>query len=301
MIKNELKIYLAITLFSNIVFAQNIAFTFDDGPKVEKMAILSPSKRNELLLDALNKANVKAAIFVTAKYVQGDTLDLIKKWGESGHIIGNHTFNHLSMANDSIPIEVFKNDLLACDSVIRKISGYQKLYRFPYLKEGNTIERRDEFRAFLKDIRYKPAPVSIDASDWYYNLKVLNLQNSNSNADLMRYKVAYLNHLWNRANYYDSLSRIETNRSVNHILLIHHNTINALFLSDIIKMFKNKGWKIVSAKYAFQDPLYSIEPEVVPAGESIIWSIAKIKKFQGLRYPAEDERYERPILDSLGL
>ena len=87
---------------------------------------------------------------------------------------------------------------------------------------------------------------------------------------------------------------------INHYLL-HHNTINAMFLGDIIHMFKEKGWKIIDAESAFKDPVYKMEPKILPAGQSIILGLAKEKKFKGLRCPGEDDIYEKPLLDALGL
>ena len=86
-----------------------------------------------------------------------------------------------------------------------------------------------------------------------------------------------------------------------HVLLLHHNLINALFLPDLIRMFWGKGWTIVSPSEAYDDPVYRLEPDVLPAGESLLWSLAKEKGIPGLRYPGEDERYEKPLLDALGL
>jgi hypothetical protein len=52
---------------------------------------------------------------------------------------------------------------------------------------------------------------------------------------------------------------------------------------------------------AFRDPLYKIEPAVLPAGESIVWSLARQSGLPGLRYPGEDDVYEKPLLDAMGL
>lgn len=113
------------------------------------------------------------------------------------------------------------------------------------------------------------------------------------------YKDAYLRHLYDRAQYYDGLSRAVLGRSVAHVLLLHHNLINALFLRDIIRMFAQKGWTAIDAQAAFNDPVYSMRPDIMPAGESILWALAKEKGIPGLRYPGEDAMYEKPILDRL--
>ena len=112
---------------------------------------------------------------------------------------------------------------------------------------------------------------------------------------------AYLQHLYNRAQYYDGLSRAVLGRSVAHVLLLHHNLINALFLRDVVQMFERKGSTWIDSEAAFEDPVYAMRPSVLPAGESILWALAKESGIPGLRYPAEDEIYEKPILDRLHL
>ena len=81
-------------------------------------------------------------------------------------------------------------------------------------------------------------------------------------------------------------------RSPKHVLLLHTNDINAAFLNDVITAFKNNKWNFVSASEAFNDRIYNEFSQNIPAGESIIWSIAKSKKIPNLRYPAEDAPYE---------
>ncbi len=92
-------------------------------------------------------------------------------------------------------------------------------------------------------------------------------------------------------------------RSIKHTLLLHHNVINGLFLGDVLQMFAEKGWKLIAAQEAFTDSVFSAEPKTIPAGESIIWALAKeSKKFEReLRYPAEDSKYEKAKMDRLGL
>jgi len=85
------------------------------------------------------------------------------------------------------------------------------------------------------------------------------------------------------------------------VLLLRTNGINAQFLPDMIAMFRSNGWTIISPQQAYQDPLYRATPKVLPAGESIPWSVAKQAQLSNLRYPAEDDVYEKPILDRLGL
>ena len=68
-------------------------------------------------------------------------------------------------------------------------------------------------------------------------------------------------------------------------------------------MFLSKGWGIAGADEAFSDSVFNRQPDTAPAGESLIWALAKESgKFEGrLRYPGEDDTYEKPVLDQLRL
>jgi hypothetical protein len=186
------------------------------------------------------------------------------------------------------------------EQLLKTVPGWIHRIRFPYLKEGNSAEKRDGFRIWMSAHDYQPAPVSIDASDWYYNTRYLAAEADAPGTRTAQFRNAYLDHLWERATYYDSLSKQLFGHSAKHVLLLHTNGINAAFLPAVIEMFRSKGWAIIGPGEAFADPLYSMKPKVLPAGESILWSLAKGKGIPGLRYPAEDDVYEKSKLDALG-
>jgi len=66
---------------------------------------------------------------------------------------------------------------------------------------------------------------------------------------------------------------------------------------------KGKGWQVLDPQEAFNDPIFAAQPKIVPAGESIIWALAKATgRFDKLlRYPGEDGDYETAKMDKLGL
>ena len=88
-------------------------------------------------------------------------------------------------------------------------------------------------------------------------------------------------------------------RSLPHVLLLHANAINAAFLPDVIAMFRERGWKLVSPAEAWADPAYQLGPQTLPAGESHLWALARERGLPGLRYPAESDEYEKERVDRL--
>jgi len=226
---------------------------------------------------------------------------VLQAWNDAGHSIGNHTYSHWYY--HARGVEEFEGDILHCEEIIRSYPRFTKLFRYPMLKEGDTAERRDELRAFLKVHGYRMGYVTIDASDWYVDIRLRARLKQDPKADLSGYRSFYLDHIWERALYYDELSRRALGRSVKHTLLIHHNLLNKLFLSDLLTMFERKGWKLIGAPDAYSDPVFDAMPTILPAGESIIWAIAKESgKFENiLRYPGEDSDYEKFRMDKRGL
>lgn len=275
----------------------DINLNSNDTPK------LSLDERNTAILTALRKhRKLKAALFVCGMRVDNTQgKKHLLEWDKAGHLIANHSYSHFFYPNTEF--EKFSQDIIKGEKVISGLKNFRKFFRFPYLKEGNTNEKRDKIRAFLSERNYRMGYVTIDTSEWAIDGRLRKRLNDNPNADLTAYRNFYLEHIWERAQFYDRLARKVTGKSVSHTLLIHHNLVTALFLDDLLRMFEKKGWKLISAEQAFEDPVFKKFPNVLPAGESIIWSLAKESgKFENeLRYPAEDERYEKEKMDKLGL
>jgi len=285
-------------LLSSQIFAREVSITIDDFNFNDQ--ILSGVERNNEILKTLAQHKIKATGFVSTKYLSlSGAEEGLRKWSDSGHLIGNHTENHFSYAK--VSFDEFSSDILLAGQKLKTFKTYTKLFRFPYLKEGEAKEKRDKLRHFLISQGYKNGAVTIDASDWYVNMRMLGKLKVNPKFDKTKYRYFYLKHIWDRAQYYSNLSLETLGRDVKHTLLLHHNLTTALFLNDLIEMFKSKGWKVINATEAFKDPVYNSRPDNVPAGESLIWALAKEKGIKNLRYPAESDEYEKAEMDELGL
>lgn len=284
-----------------------IAFTFDD-PTTNGAPGMTWKQLNDRMLAALQKHKVKATLFVCGKRVDSaDGKELIHAWDRAGHGIANHTFSHLyfnqSSGSEAVKLEQFAADALKVEPLIRDYPQFQKLFRYPYLKEGDTIEKRDGMRKLLQEHGYRIGRVTIDASDWAISARLEARLKKDQQVDTAAYRDFYLAHIWQRAEYYDSLAKRVLGRPVRHTVLLHHNVLSALYLDDLIGMFARKGWKPIDAEVAYRDPVYDLQPKILPAGESLIWALAKESgKFEGeLRYPGEDDVYENPKMEALGL
>lgn len=286
--------------------AQTVAITIDDGPNLEQTPRLSPEQRNQTMLNALAKHGVSAALFVTADYAakQPAGYALAKAWGDAGHAVGNHTMSHPNLHSDKVSMTQYQQEILDCDQIISTLPGYQKWYRYTYLREGNTPEKRDGMRDFLKQQNYRNAYVSLDTSDWRLNEKLIEVLKKNPQADVTAIKLAYLAHVRQRAEAYRALSWQLQGRDIPQVLLMHHNLINALWLDDVLAQFKDMGWKFTTPAAAFSDPVYQLTPERAAPGQSLLLSMARslgLGKLAGWERLVDDGEFEIEVLKKQGL
>ena len=194
-------------------------------------------------------------------------------------------------------------DILRCEPLLTPYSSFRRLFRFPYLAEGKTAAGRDALRILLREHGYRNGHVTIDTSDWYVDQRLTSRLKVDPTVDIAPYKAYWLSHIWDRAVYYDELAKQVLGHSIDHTILLHHRLATALFLDDGLAMFKERGWNLVDASSAFATPELQVAYNALPSGQSLMWAAAKASgRFEGrLRYPGEDDTYEKPRMDALGL
>jgi peptidoglycan-N-acetylglucosamine deacetylase len=283
--------------------APQFSITMDDFNWHDPVKLSAP-ERNEAILNTLQSNSIKAGLFVVGRNIDNaEGKQLLAPWDKAGHLIGNHTYSHRNYAASQTVVADYQQDILRAEALLKDFPGFKKYFRFPMLKEGETAAKRDSMRAFLTGHAYRTGHVTIDNSDWAIDNRLTARLKKDPNADVKPYRDFYLEHMWARAEYYDALAHRVLNRPVKHTVLMHFNLLNGLFLGDLIAMFKAKGWQPIDAEEAFTDAVFSARPNVLPAGESIVWSLAKENGTiaKSLRYPAEDGDYENARMDKLKL
>ena len=113
------------------------------------------------ILDVLAQREVPAAFFVTGPYLKNQP-ELIERMIEEGHIVGNHTVNHLNLPNQ--PVETVKAELNNLRKECEELYGYIMEYMRP--PEGEYSER---VLAVARDEGYKTIMWSMAYKDWDVN------------------------------------------------------------------------------------------------------------------------------------
>lgn len=113
------------------------------------------------ILDILAEKKVPAAFFVTGPYLE-DQPELIQRMIDEGHIVGNHTVNHLNLPNQ--PIETVISELDKLNKKSEELYQYTMSYMRP--PEGEYSEK---VLAAAKDMGYKTILWSMAYKDWDVN------------------------------------------------------------------------------------------------------------------------------------
>lgn len=279
-----------------------LALTMDD-PRTKLDTSLRWEVANSRILKALDGRNVRAALFVCGMRVDGpEGTKLISAWDQAGHMICNHSYSHLNYCGSTTYAD-FAVDFLKNEKVIEPYQNKKLMFRYPFLKEGNTAEKRDRFRKLLNESGYRVGHVTIDTSDWYVNQRLTDQLAEKPKTRIEPYRDYLITHLLDRAAYYRQLALEVVGRDIRHTILMHYTTLNALVLPDVMAAFEKAGWQWIDASMAYQDEVFKRQPKTLPAGESLVWALAKeTGRFESrLRYPGEDDVYEEPKMKALGL
>ncbi len=132
---------------------KKIYLTFDEGYE---------NGYSSKILDILKEKDVKAAFFCTGSYLR-DNPDLIKRMVSEGHIVGNHSYNHLNQT--TIGEDKIKSEINDCEYRFKEITGEQmpKFFRPP---EGAYTEKS---LAVIHNMGYKTIFWSFAYKDWLTN------------------------------------------------------------------------------------------------------------------------------------
>lgn len=282
---------------------KKIAVTMDDfALGFDK--VLSPLERNAAILAAFKSHSHKAAGFVSGNLATSDGArsdlahEVIKSWSDAGHLIGNHTWSHKN-SSQTEP-EIVKADILRNDEYLAQFTAYEKVFRFPYLAEGKTVEKIETYRAFMDEKGFQNAAVTIDTIDWFVSERLENRISENPDADLSGYRDYYVDSVLLLANLKHDLARQLGFDALPHSLLVHHNILNGLFLQDVMDALASDGWMFVDAHDMLKHPLYRLKPDTATRGRSLLSVLAQEAGLDA-RLPEQYRGFGKETLESLGL
>ena len=264
---------------------KRIAFSFDDSPRGAG-AFIDVKRRPAMLLAALEEAGIRQAVFFAnpGRFSKGSVTEAaVKSYGAAGHVLANHTANHLKLSNTSA--EAFLADIDIAEKWLKQQPNYRAWLRFPHLDEGGkNLAKRDAVRAGMRSRGLTHGYVTIDASDWFLEGRTIAARRNGRVIDRAALRNLYVQTHVDSANFSHRLAKRTLGRAPVQMLLLHESDLAALFVTDLAKALREDGWQIVTADAAYADPIAKIIPDTEFANGNMLQMLAWERGIDGSRW-----------------
>lgn len=189
--------------------------------------------------------------------------NVLSMWHDAGFFLANHTFSHVDLAQ--VSAEAFIDDIEKMDRALTPwgSASQSKLFRYPYLSEGDTHAKRRAVREYLNQRGYRIAPVTVDYNDWAWSAAYTrcSLAHDDEAMRQLHDQVVTAARRKLREAQHQSISLV--GRDIKHILLLHISALTARTLPALLATFQADGVKLIGLPVALEDPVYRIDPNQV--------------------------------------
>ena len=273
---------LAILALASLAYGQQLAFTFDDlpshGPLPQGETRLQIAQS---ILDTLQQQRMPPTYgFVNGVHLATDpsSAEVLKAWAAAGQPLGNHTYAHVDL--NSITAVAFEQDIEKNEPILKQYAGNSDWHylRFPFLHEGDTLEKRRAIRAWLTAHNYKIAEVNMSFGDYLWNPAYARCVANHDEASIKQLHDLYLAAADDAIAPTRALSKEVYGRDIPYVLLMHIGAFDARMLPELIALYRSRGFSFVSLPEAEKNPAYSDDADIAPAGGTELDQLAIKRK-----------------------
>ncbi len=242
-----------------------IAITFDDLPQVGVLPAGEDAVSVATKLVSELKANHLEG---TYGFVNADKLpsrpgapQALQIWVDAGMNIGNHTFSHSSLTTDTA--EAFEQDIAKDEPVLEQYGQVRdwRWFRYPYLEEGETVEKRREVRDYLREHGYRIAQVTLQFADYEWNDAYARCRAKQDEAAIAKLKQTYLDAAAEDVTLGREEERMVFGREIPDVLLLHETPFTTLMLPDLLNLYRAHGFSFESLSQVESDVAYGEDPD----------------------------------------
>ena len=254
-----------LLLMAGVCAGQKIAITFDDLPLNGALpAGMTRVKIAEDTLAILKARHVPPVYgFVNAKKLEGnaDAAEALKVWA-AAEPVGNHTYSHPDL--NATPAEAFEREIEEDEPVLELLAGKDANWhwlRYPFLREGETVEKRRAVRAYLQAHGYRVAQVTVDWEDYLWNTAYARCVETNDAKSVAWLRSSYLSLESDYIDLSREMAKLVYGHDINHVLLLHLGAFSSTILPDALDLLQKKGFTLVTLEEAESDPAYEGDPD----------------------------------------
>jgi peptidoglycan/xylan/chitin deacetylase (PgdA/CDA1 family) len=255
-----------VCLLAQVCAAQKVAITFDDlplngdlPPGVSRVQIARET------IELLKARHAPPAYgLIVSKELEGDpdAAEALKIWAAS-EPFGSHTYSHMDLNANSA--EGFEREIELNEPALELLAGKDADWhwlRYPYLHEGDTVEKRRAVRAYLQAHGYRVAQVTLDWEDYLWNSAYARCVAKNDAKSIAWLKSSYLEIESSYLDLSRDLAKLVYGHDINHVLLLHLGAFSSTILPDALDLMQKKGFTFVTLQEAESDPVYEGDPDV---------------------------------------
>lgn len=256
---------------SGACLAEKVALTFDDLPlNGAQPAGVSKSQITRDTLAVFKRFNVPPSYgFVNARKLEGssDSALALRLWVDAGNPVGNHAYSHMDLHANSV--EDFSRDVIQNEPALELLSVRDgiipdtwKWFRYPYLREGETLEKRRATRAFLAQRGYRIAQTTLDHEDYLWNSAYARCLDRKDTAAIAWLRESYLEMAAAYIKGGRETAKLAFGREISHVFLLHLGAFSPVILPDLFALLQKEGFQLTTLEDAQSDPVYAIDPDV---------------------------------------
>ncbi len=247
--------------------AEKVAITFDDLPLNGTLpAGVSEVDIVRRVLPILAAAKAPPSYgFINADKLERSPAgaEALKLWVAGGQRVGNHTYSHMDLSKNTS--QAFWRDVMQNEPALRLLTSNNdwQWFRYPYLHEGDTLEKRHAVRKLLHERGYTIAQTTLDYEDYLWNSAYARCVDKGDSTSIEWLRSSYLS---TAAAWLDLNRRMATlvyGREINHVLLLHLGAFSPEILPSLFHLLEQKGFELVTLEEAQRDPAYESNPEHV--------------------------------------
>ncbi|HEU4484586.1 MAG TPA: polysaccharide deacetylase family protein [Povalibacter sp.] len=279
--------------------AQKVALTFDDLPVNGSLPVgMSEVDLVKRVLPILKAAKAPPSYgFVNARKLEGNRpgAEALRLWVEGGQRVGSHTYSHMDLTTNSV--EDFERDVLLNEPALLLLTRDDswRWLRFPYLHEGDTLEKRHAVRTLLHERGYTIAQTTLDYEDYMWNSAYARCLDKHDAQSIAWLRSSYLAtaDAWldmNRA-----MSRQLYGRDISHVLLLHLGAFSPEILPPLLEMLQQKGFTLVTLEEAQRDPVYQDDPDFAAPNTGTL--LEQHFDAKHLQYPAVTAKPRKQVME----
>jgi len=234
--------------------------------------------------------------FVNGKKVDEhpESRAVLEHWRAAGQPLGNHTYSHVSLTDSAVAD--YLADLEKGEAVLRALQPDEatwRFFRYPFLFEGDTLEKREAVRRYLTEHRYTIAEVSLDGDDWAWNAPFARCTDRHDTPALAELRRGYVQTHVDELRYIREATRLLAGRPVKQVLLLHVGAADADAIEELLTAYEHEGVRWIDLPTALADPFYAEDPHRPwRAGAAFPYAIARargVKLPPSPKRPAEDK------------